>query len=145
VYLNSEKEPHWKKWIDLYNQKMLSKGTFLDLYIYGYDAPEGYAIEKDGSMFYAFYAGDKDSKFADAGKPPQAGNAGKSAEDGNNTREWTGQVELRGLQSRQYKVVDYVNNKDYGTVIGPNARLNATFVGSLLLQAAPIGNGPVAK
>jgi alpha-galactosidase len=145
VYLNSEKEPHWKKWIDLYNQKMLSKGTFLDLYVYGYDAPEGYAIEKDGSMFYAFYADDKDSKFADAGRPAQAGNAGKSAEDGNNTREWTGQVELRGLQSRQYKVVDYVNNKDYGTVIGPNARLNATFVGSLLLQATPIGNGPVAK
>ena len=54
-------------------------------------------------------------------------------------------MELRGLQARQYKVVDYVNNKDYGTVTGPSARLNAEFSGSLLLQATPIGNGPVAK
>src|SRR4030088_3613803 len=39
VYLNSRKEAHWKKWITLYNEKMLSKGHFLDLYVYGYDAP----------------------------------------------------------------------------------------------------------
>jgi hypothetical protein len=49
-------------------------------------------------------------------------------------------VELRGLQSRSYKVVDYVNNKDYGLVTGPTARLNAEFIGSLLLQATPQGN-----
>ena len=136
VYLNSQKEPHWKKWIDLYNQKMLSKGNFLDLYVYGYDEPEGYAIEKDGNMFYAFYAGEKDGKPAEADKNGTAGN---------NANEWKGQVELRGLQARQYKVVDYVNDKDYGTVTGPSARLNAEFSGNLLLQATPIGNGPVAK
>jgi hypothetical protein len=38
-----------------------------------------------------------------------------------------------------------VNDKDYGTVTGPNARLNVQFSGSLLLQATPVGNGPVAK
>jgi alpha-galactosidase len=130
VYLNSEKEPHWKKWIDLYNQKMLSKGNFLDLYVYGYDAPEGYAIEKDGSMFYAFYAENKNDK------------ATKGA---NNTGEWNGQVELRGLQSRNYKVVDYVNIKDYGTVTGPTAKLNAQFTGSLLLQATPVGGAQAKK
>ena len=32
---------------------MLSKGTFRNLYVYGYDTPEGYAIEKDGKMYYA--------------------------------------------------------------------------------------------
>ena len=130
VYLNSEKEPHWKKWIDLYNHLMLSKGNFLDLYVYGYDLPEGYAIEKDGSIFYAFYADEKDSKIAKAR---------------NNGGEWKGQVELRGLQSRQYKVVDYVNDQDYGTVTGPNAKVDAKFSSSLLLQATPIGNRPVAK
>jgi hypothetical protein len=31
--------------------------------------------------------------------------------------------------------VDYVNNKDYGTVAGPIAKLNVEFTGSLLLQA----------
>lgn len=135
VYLNSEKEPHWKKWIDLYNQKMLSKGTFLDLYVYGYDVPEGYAIEKDGSMFYAFYTDNEDGKFGKGRKPEKDSNKG----------EWKGQVELRGLQPRQYRVVDYVNDKDYGTVTGPNARLGAEFNGSLLLQATPVGNGPAGK
>jgi len=125
VYLNSDKEPHWKKWIDLYNEKMLSKGNFLDLYVYGYDSPEGYAIEKDGSMFYAFYAADK---------------ADKSVKGRKKAGDWKGQVELRGLQARSYKVVDYVNNKDYGTVTGPTARITADFTGSLLLQATPQGN-----
>ena len=67
--LTTDKEEHWKKWIALYNQKMLSKGEFLNLYIYGYDLPEAYAIEKDGKMYYAFFA-------------PQGG--------------WKGEVELRG-------------------------------------------------
>jgi alpha-galactosidase len=141
VYLNSEKEPHWKKWIDLYNQKMLSKGNFLDLYVYGYDVPEGYAIEKDGNMFYAFYVDNKDDKSAQAGKPSHAGKPAKGSDIG----EWKGQVELRGLQARQYRVVDYVNDKDYGTVSGPHARLYAEFNGSLLLQATPVGNGPAGK
>ena len=56
VNLTQSKEEHWKKWIGIYNQKMLSKGTFRDLYVYGYDIPEGYAIEKDGKMYYAFFA-----------------------------------------------------------------------------------------
>jgi alpha-galactosidase len=131
VYLNSGKEPHWKKWIDLYNQKMLSKGNFLDLYIYGYDAPEAYAIEKDGNMYYAFYAADQAAK--------QAKSTGKKAE-------WKGQVELRGLKGQSYKVVDYVNNKDYGTVTGPTARIDVDFTGSLLLQATPqVGSGSTGK
>ena len=141
VYLNSEKEPHWRKWIDLYNQKMLSKGNFLDLYVYGYDVPEGYAIEKDGNMFYAFYVDNKDDKFAPAGKPSHAGRPAK----GINIGEWKGQVELRGLQARQYRVVDYVNDKDYGTVSGPHARLHAEFNGSLLLQATPVGKEPAGQ
>jgi alpha-galactosidase len=48
VNLTPEKDARWKKWIGVYNQKMLSKGTFLDLYTYGYDFPEAYVIEKDG-------------------------------------------------------------------------------------------------
>jgi hypothetical protein len=56
VNLNSHKDEVWKKWIALYNDKMLSKGTFLNLYTYGYDSPEAYAIEKDGKMYYAFFA-----------------------------------------------------------------------------------------
>ena len=116
VYLNPEKEAHWKKWIALYNQKMLSKGDFLDLYVYGYDVPEAYAIAKDGAMYYAFYApGAPDDKKA--------------------SRNWSGEVELRGLGNKTYHVTDYVHGKDYGSVTGPTAKLHVEFEGSLLLEA----------
>ena len=110
VVLTSEKEEHWKKWIGVYNQKMLSRGNFLDLYTYGYDTPEGYAIEKDGKMYYAFFA----------------------------TGNWTGEIELRGLKPGSYRVVDYVEGKDLGTVeaAGNVAKLKAEFNEHLLLEAS---------
>src|SRR5579863_8899788 len=114
VYLNPEKEEHWKKWIALYNQKMLSKGDFLDLYVYGYDVPEAYAIAKDGKMYYAF--------FADDAKP------------------FSGEVELRGLKPGTYTVTDYANAKDLGTVqaeAGKAPRLKTEFEKHLLLEVSP--------
>jgi len=117
VNLYPSKEEHWKKWIGLYNAKMLSKGDFLDLYVYGYDLPEAYAIEKNGAMYYAFFA-------------PEPPGKGEGAEG-----KWSGEVELRGLANKTYHVTDYVNGKDYGTVTGPTAKLAVTFTGSLLLEA----------
>jgi alpha-galactosidase len=116
VYLNSSKEAYWKKWIALYNEKMLSKGNFLDLYVYGYDAPEAYAIEKGGAMYYAFYA------------PVATDKSGKG-------EKWSGEVELRGLANRTYHVTDYVGGEDFGTVTGPTGRLHVDFDRSLLLEA----------
>ncbi|HVO62104.1 MAG TPA: glycoside hydrolase family 36 protein [Terriglobales bacterium] len=110
VELTPAKEKHWKKWIDIYNQKMLSKGEFRDLYTYGYDTPEAYAIAKDGNMFYAFYAPEKDKR-------------------------WKGQVELRGLNPGKYNVVDYENGKQLGTVDSNNPKLDVSFTNHLLLQA----------
>ena len=122
VYLNSGKEGHWKQWIKLYNEKMLSKGTFLNLYVYGYDAPEAYAIEKDGQMYYAFYAPAKASD-AHNEKPAKLS--------------WSGEIELRGLESKSYRVTDYVTGKDFGMVKGPTAKLKVNFEDNLLLQAWP--------
>ena len=113
VYLNSAKEAHWKKWIKLYNDKMLSKGTFKNLYVYGYDFPEAYAIEKDGAMYYAFYA---------------------PTEKSLRREPWQGEIELRGLQARSYHVAGYVDGHDYGSVMGPNARLKVSFSDNLLLE-----------
>ena len=110
VALTPDKEQHWKKWTDLYNAKMLSSGEFKNLYVYGYDVPEAYAIEKDGSMYYAFYAAS-----------PQAS--------------WKGKIELKGLQPGKYRVMDYVNNQDLGEVDASSATLKVTFKGSLLVQA----------
>jgi alpha-galactosidase len=116
VYLNTAKEAHWKKWISLYNEKMLSKGNFLDLYVYGYDTPEAYAIEKAGAMYYAFYA------------PSASDKAGETAK-------WSGDVELRGLGAQTYRVTNYVDGQDLGTITGPTAKLHVDFTGSLLLEA----------
>jgi alpha-galactosidase len=112
VNLTAAKEARWKKWIGLYNQKMLSKGEFRDLYVTGYDVPEGYAIAKDGKMYYAFF----------------------SPED------WKGNVELRGLKPGQNRVTDYAEGTDLGTVNAAadgTAKLPAQFKDHLLLEANP--------
>jgi alpha-galactosidase len=111
VLLTSEKETLWKKWIDLYNEKMLSKGDFINLYITGYDVPEGYVIEKDGKMYYAFFA-------------PEA------------TALWKGVIELRGLATGKYRVFDYESGKDLGMIEAPNAKLATEFSHHLLLEVS---------
>jgi alpha-galactosidase len=111
VALTSEKDAHWKKWIGLYNEKMLSKGEFRDLYTYGYDLPEAYAIEKDGKMYYAFFA----------------------------PKDFKGEVELRGLKAGSYRVLDYTDGKDMGTVkvdAGMAPKLKTEFKEHLLLEVS---------
>ena len=112
VELTPEKQAHWKKWIDIYNAKMLSRGKFLDLYTYGYDSPEAYAIEKDGRMYYAFYAPDK-------------------------SKTWSGEVELRGLKPGSYQVVDYESGKQLGQVEAASPKLAVSFAEHLLLEVSP--------
>jgi alpha-galactosidase len=114
VNLTAAKEEHWKKWIGLYNEKMLSKGEFRDLYVTGYDTPEGYAIAKDGEMYYAFFTA-ADSE----------GGA------------WKGDLELRGLKPGKYRVTDYGEGKDLGTVDASAngiAKLTAELKDHLLLE-----------
>ncbi len=112
VYLNPRKEAIWKKWTAIYNDKMLSSGTFLNLYTYGYDVPEGYDIRKDGKMYYAFFA-------PDPAVP------------------WQGEIELRGLEkSGHYRVIDYEHEKDLGTVTGQDPTLTTKFMTHLLLEVS---------
>ncbi len=108
--LTPEKEVHWKKWIGIYNSLMLSRGRFLDLYSYGYDVPEAYAISKEGKMYYAFFA-------------PKSG------------EKWNGTIELRGLAAGSHRVTDYVNKRDFGVVHGPSARIDVQIEGHLLIEA----------
>jgi len=111
VYLTPEKEILWKKWIDIYNDKMLSRGTFRNLYAFGVDSPEGYAIEKDGKMYYAFFAAsEKDS--------------------------WKGTLELRGLAPGRYSVLDYEHGKGLGAVDATGGKLPAEFTDHLLLEVS---------
>ena len=112
--LTAEREAVWRKWADLYNAKMLPKGQYLgELYDIGFDKPEAHAIEKDGRLYYAFYA-----------------------------PEWDGQVELRGLGEGGYRLTDYFNGSDLGTVTADAARIPARFEKFLLIEAVPMQSEP---
>ena len=88
---------------------MLSRGQYLgQLYDIGFDPPETHAIRKGEAMYYAFFA-----------------------------KQWKGAVELRGLEPRKYRVVDYVAGEELGTVSGPTARLAVEFSQHLLLELQP--------
>jgi alpha-galactosidase len=107
--LTPQRKEIFDTWLHIYKDKMLSRGEYLgDLYDIGFDLPEAHAIRKDQEIYYAFFA-----------------------------RHWKGPIELRGLQNRNYRIVDYVNNKDLGSVHGPQATLSATFDEHLLLEARP--------
>jgi alpha-galactosidase len=107
--LTPAREQVWAKWIGMYKDKMLSRGEYLGtLYDIGFDRPEGHAIRKAENMYYAFYA-----------------------------LEWKGRLELRGLVNRTYRVTDYENGRDLGTVHGPTGTLEAQFSKHLLLEAKP--------
>jgi alpha-galactosidase len=107
--LTPQKEQHWKKWISLYNQKMLSKDEYLNLYDVAFDKPETHVIQKGDTLFYAFYA---DS--------------------------WNGEIELRGLKNTKYKLFDYVNQRDLGPVSGSSAKFSPQFEDYLLVECSPV-------
>jgi alpha-galactosidase len=107
--LTPAREKEFEKWLSIYREKMLSRGQYLgQLYDIGFDVPETHVIRKDQAMYYAFFA-----------------------------KRWKGSVELRGLEDRNYSVVDYVTGKSFGTVSGHNARLPVEFDEHLLLEVRP--------
>ncbi len=109
IDLTPEKEKVWQKWLDIYEANLLPTGDYMgSLYDIGFDRPETHAIKKDNKMYYAFYA-----------------------------NSFNGDVELRGLENKPYKVVDYENDKEYGTVQGPVAKLPIEFTNHRLLVAIP--------
>ena len=107
IDLTPEKEKVWEKWSKIYQEKMPAKGTYLGgLYDIGFDKPEAHAIRSGAGMYYSFYA-----------------------------ESWDGEVELRGLDEREYKITDYVNQKELGEVKGPVAKLKVKFDKYLLIEA----------
>ena len=110
LVLTPDKEQVWAKWVRIYRENMLSKGQYLgDLYDIGFDKPETHCVKKGTSLYYAFYAPNYD-----------------------------GTVTLRGLSPlTRYRITDYVNNRELGSVEGPNGTLKAAFSHSLLIVARP--------
>jgi alpha-galactosidase len=107
--LTADNEVLWQKWIGLYNAHLLPTGTYRgNLYDIGFDKPEAHAIQKDGRMYYAFYAG-----------------------------QWHGRVDLRGLEHRHYTVRDYFNDVDLGQISAGGHHLDVSFKRFLLLEVVP--------
>ncbi len=107
--LTPERELYFAKWMQIYKEKMLSRGEYLgSLYDIGFYRPEAHAIRKNGTMYYAFY-----------------------------TPKWEGKIELRGLANRAYRISDYGEGKDLGKVQGPVGSVTVRFEKHLLIEAIP--------
>ena len=106
--LTPEKEALLRKWVPIYKEKMLSKGTYLNIYTYGIDKPEAHVIERGGAMYYSFYA-------------PQ----------------WNGEpITLRGLSAdRRYTVTEYTSDQPVTYEIdGANPVINPVFESNYLIE-----------
>jgi len=108
--LTPERETIWRKWVGLYNIHQLSTGQYRgELYDIGFDKPEAHAVEKNGKLYYAFYA-----------------------------PTWDGEIELRGLTRKRYRLRDYFNDVALGEATPAKARIPAKFERFLLIEATPI-------
>lgn len=106
--LDSEKEDLYRKWLNIYRDKMLSTGEYMgSLYSFGYDVPECHAIKKDGKMYYAFYAAS-----------------------------FNGEVELRGLEDKPYMVLDYVNDRQIAHLKSGETKIYLNFKKSVLIEVS---------
>ena len=106
--LTPEKEALLRKWVPIYSAKMLSKGTYLNLYTYGIDKPEAHVIGKEDATYYAFYASS-----------------------------WKGEpIELRGLSpDHSYTVTEYTADEPRSyTVDGTHPVITPTFEGNYLIE-----------
>ncbi len=112
--LTPEKETRLKKWVGIYNEKKLSQGEYLNLYDIRFDLPETHVIEKDGALYYAFYA-----------------------------EAWTGEaIELRGLdKDKTYLITEYASDdKKTYEVKGENPFIFPNFSRNYLIEVKPINN-----
>lgn len=105
--LTPEKEKLYKKWLDIYNDKKLSKGLYRNLYDIAYDKPETHVIQKGDTLYYAFYA-----------------------------NEWIGEIKLRGLnKEKTYTVCEYASDKKKTyTVNGSNPYISPVFKRNYLIE-----------
>ena len=107
--LTPEREVLWRKWIAIYNERLLPKGVYRGgLYDIGFDKPETHVVEKSGRLYYAFYA-----------------------------KSWNGPVKLRGLAPGRYRLRDYFNERDLGEVTPSNAAVQLAFERFLVVEAIP--------
>jgi alpha-galactosidase len=121
----------------------LSKGQYLNVYDIGFDFPEAHVIKKDQKFYYAFYthpwkqldsvaklyrfgsSNDYDVKVRTELKFP--------------VESFSGKLELRGLaKNKKYRVADYTNHRQLGSVSGNDPWIKVSFENYLLLEVSLI-------
>lgn len=127
--LEKTHEESWKKWLDIYYKEMLSKGQYRgDLYTLGFEM-ETHVIEKNDDIYYSFY-------LSNGYVAPGDTNMNQPKED--ELSSYDGEIELRGLDTGNYKVIDYINNIELGIVDSKNNKINIKFTKDLLIKAKKI-------
>lgn len=104
-------EYKWKsyeRWYTIFHKYKLYNGEYLNLYDVGFEKPETHVIKSGDKYYYSFFA-----------------------------QSWKGEIELRGLEKRKYRLKDYVHSIDLGTVKGPRDEIEIGFKKYLLLEAIP--------
>ena len=124
-FLDPAKDAEFGKWFGIYESKQLGSANFRSLYVHGYDRPEGYAIEKDGSMYYAFFA--------------------PETVHGQTAGRWRGRIELRGLGAGRYRLRDYARGADLGVVNSRSPFFDADFDSYLLRRGAAGERRPMRR
>ncbi|GHH82897.1 alpha-galactosidase [Streptomyces sulfonofaciens] len=111
IVLTPEREALWRKWVNLYEENMLSTGEYRgELYDIGFDKPETHVVAKGPTLHYAFYA-------------PR----------------WEGTVELRGLSGGRYRLTDPFTGASLGTADAQHNTVKLGFERFQLIVAEPIG------
>ena len=112
--LTPRREQHWKRWLQLYNEKGLARGEYLNLYDLAFDRPEAHVVRgAGGRLHYAFYADRRGAIF-------------------------DGVVRFNGPLLGQARVFDYVNRQVLGVVSPARRQLKVRFAGSLLVELIPL-------
>ena len=126
-------EGEWAKWITLYKDLGLSSAEYLSLYDIAFDTPEGHAISKDGSMYYAFYARSDPVRICLGGgcEVPAVVEPAEGPFQGN--------IELHGLTpNARYSINDYERGTPVANVTADEsgaARVEVSFSKRILLRA----------
>ncbi len=115
----------YKKWVSIYRKHKISKGDYVNCYDIQHTSPESHLVAKGEKRYYSFFHDEKASR----GHPLR----------------FSGKVEFRCLDKGQrYRVYDYVNDVDMGTVEGPTGRMKVEFDDDLLVVVTPL-KGKKAK
>jgi alpha-galactosidase len=105
----------YKKWFKIYNDEMISRCDYLNLYDIYYDQPETYVFRKNTEQGETFYY----SFFAD-------------------DTSWEGKVQLRGMpEAVNFRLIDFVNDRELATISGSKPEIQISFENYLLVKCIP--------